>query len=83
MAIYCTKVCLFASASTFDSELRKHLLAHWLNPTIWLPDGQGAKGQGKQVYVSETHSCICSSVFAITEEVSIGAIVYCIYQFFL
>ena len=54
-AICCTKVCLFASALTFDSELWKHLPAHQLNPTIWLPNGQGAKGPGNVrvlVYVS-------------------------------
>ena len=59
-AICCTKVCLFASILTFDSELRKCLRAHWLNLTIWSPDGQGAKGPGKQIYVSETHSLIAS-----------------------
>ena len=58
--ICCMKVCLFASTSTFDSKSRKHLPAHLLNPMIWLPDGQGAKGLGKQVYASETHSCIAS-----------------------
>ena len=60
LAIYYMKVYLFASALTFDSESRKHLLAHWLNPTIWPPDGQGTKGPGKQIYVSETHSRIAS-----------------------
>ena len=48
------KVCVFAPASRFDSELRKHLPACWLHLTIWLPNGQGAKGLGKQVYASET-----------------------------
>ena len=50
----------FASAATFDSGLRKHLPTHWLYLTIWLPDGQGAKVPGKQVYASETHSHISS-----------------------
>ena len=58
--IYCTKVHVFASASRFDSESRKCLPARWLHPTIWPPDSQGAKGPGKQVYVSETHSWISS-----------------------
>ena len=58
--IYCTKVCLFDSVSKFDSELRKCLLAHWLYPTIWLPNAQGAKGLGKQVYASETYSRMAS-----------------------
>ena len=58
--IYCTKVCVFAPASRFDSKLRKRLLAHWLHLTIWLPDGQSFKGPGKQVYASETHSRISS-----------------------
>ena len=49
-AIYPMKVCLFASALTFYSESRKHLPAHWLYPTIWPPNGQGAKGLGKQLY---------------------------------
>ena len=62
--IYCTKVHVFAPASRFDSESRKHLPARWFHPMIWLPNGQGAKGPGKQVYVSETHSCI-SSLFSI------------------
>ena len=53
-AIYFTKVCVFAPTSRFDSELRKCPLACWLHPTIWPPDGQGAKGPGKQVYASET-----------------------------
>ena len=44
----------------FDSGLRKCLPTHWLYPTIWLPDGQGAKVPGKQVYVSETHSRMSS-----------------------
>ena len=52
-AIFCMKVRVFASASRFDSKSRKHLLACWLHPMIWPPDGQGAKGPGKQVYVSE------------------------------
>ena len=38
-AIYCTKVCVFAPTSRFDSESRKHLLAHWLHLTIWPHDG--------------------------------------------
>ena len=59
-AIYCTKVHVFASTLRFDSKLRKHLLAHWLHPTIWLPDSQGTEGPGKQVYVSETHLHISS-----------------------
>ena len=50
----------FASIATFDSGVRKHLLTHWLNPTIWPPDAQGAKVLDKQVYVSETHSRISS-----------------------
>ena len=50
----------FASTTTFDSRSRKRLLTHWLYPTIWLPDGQGAKVPGKQVYASETHSRISS-----------------------
>ena len=58
--VYCTKVPLFASALRFDSKLRKHLPTHWLYPMIWLPDAQGAKGSGKQVYISKTHSCIAS-----------------------
>ena len=58
--IYCMKVRLFASVSRFDSELRKHLPAHWLYPIIWSPNTQGTKGPSKQVYVSETHSCIAS-----------------------
>ena len=48
----------FPSPATFDSGLRKHLPTHWLYPTIWLPDGQGGKVLGKQVYASETHSHI-------------------------
>ena len=59
-AIYCTKVCVFAPVSRFDSESRKHLPACWLHLTIWPPDGQGTKGPGKQVYVSETHLHISS-----------------------
>ena len=59
-AIYCTKVCVFASTLRFDSELRKCLLACWLHLMIWPPNSQGTKGPGKQVYVSETHSCISS-----------------------
>ena len=51
---------LISSTKTFDSELRKHLLAHWLNLMIWLPNGQGAKGLGEQVYASESHFRISS-----------------------
>ena len=58
--IYCTKVRLFASVLRFDSESRKCLPAHWLYLTIWSCDTQGAKGLGKQVYASETHSRISS-----------------------
>ena len=54
-AIYCTKVRVFASTSTFDSKLRKRLPTCWLYLTIWLPDAQGTKGPGKEVYASETH----------------------------
>ena len=59
-AIDCMKVCVFAPASRFDSELRKHLPARWLHLTIWPPNGQGAKGPGKQVFASETHLHISS-----------------------
>ena len=59
-AIYCTKVCVFAPTSRFDSELRKHLPAHWLHLTISLSNGQGTKGPGNHVYVSETHLRISS-----------------------
>ena len=51
---YHTKVFTFASASRFDSKLRKHLPARWLNPTSWLSANLGAKVPGEQVYVSET-----------------------------
>ena len=51
---YCTKVCTFASTSRFDSESRKHLLAHWLIPTGWLCANLGTKVLGEQVYASET-----------------------------
>ena len=36
--IYCTKVCIFASALSFDSESRKHLSVHQLYLVIWPPD---------------------------------------------
>ena len=58
--IYCMKVCAFSPALRFDSESRKHLPANWLHPMIWLPDGQSAKGPGKQVDASETHLHISS-----------------------
>ena len=58
--VYCMKVHVFASTLRFDSELRKHLPAHWLYPTIWLPDTQSAKKLGEQVYASETHLCMAS-----------------------
>ena len=51
---------VIAELLRFDSKLRKRLLARWLHLTIWLPDGQGAKGPGKQVYASETHLHISS-----------------------
>ena len=53
-SMYCMKVCIFASASRFDSELRKCLPAHWLNPTSCLSANLGVKVPGEQVYASET-----------------------------
>ena len=50
-------LCLLLPSRPFDSGSRKRLPTHRLYPTIWLPDGQGAKVLGKWVYASETHSC--------------------------
>ena len=53
-------LCLLLPLQPFDSRSRKHLLTHRLHPTIWPPDGEGAKVPGKQVYASETHSRMSS-----------------------
>ena len=66
----------FTSTSTFDSKLRKHLPTRWLNPTRWLSANLGTKVPGEQVYASETKLAYAlSSVFSLTEEVSLDAIV--------
>ena len=39
--------CHLLPSRPFDSRLRKHLPTHRLHPTIWPPDGQGAKVPGK------------------------------------
>ena len=54
-AIYCMKVCVFASASRVAFESRKHLPACWLYLTIWPPNAQGTKGPGKQVQYVSNH----------------------------
>ena len=70
-SMYCTKVCIFASTSRFDSKLRKHLLARWLNLTSWLSANPGAKVPGELVYAR----CSLFSVFSLIEEVSLDATV--------
>ena len=50
-------LCHLLLSRPFNSGSRKCLPTHWLYPTIWPPNGQGAKVPGK---ASETHSRMSS-----------------------
>ena len=62
-SMFCTKVCIFASTSRFDSELRKCLPACWLNLTSWLSANLGAKVPGEQVqWLKKLFQCFLISI---------------------